>query len=232
MNIFQYGKNRYEYELIKENRKTLSLTVKPDLRTTLKCPINASAERIENFLRRKWSWLEKQLNYFRKHQKPESKKEFISGESIWYLGRQYKILVKSSLKNSISLDKKHFYIHSKYPVDETISNRLIVNTWIRSKRKDVFNNRFQEMKTRFDYKMTPKLVIRDMDKRWGSFISESKIVLNPKLIHVSTECIDYVIVHELCHVKYKNHSKKYYEFLSEKFPNWERVKSKLELSTT
>ena len=64
MNIFQYGKNRYEYELIKENRKTLSLTVKPDLRTTLKCPINASAERIENFLRRKWTWLEKQLNYF------------------------------------------------------------------------------------------------------------------------------------------------------------------------
>ena len=97
---------------------------------------------------------------------------------------------------------------------------------------DTFRGRekVQEMKTRFQYNKMPTLIIRDMSKRWGSFISESKIVLNPKLIHVSTECIDYVIVHELCHIKYKNHSKQYFEYLSEKLPLWEIIKEKLELS--
>ena len=105
----------------------------------------------------------------------------------------------------------------------------LITQWYDQKREQVFTDRFEEMQKRFDYKSIPLLVIRDMKKRWGSFVNKDKIILNPKLIHVSKDCIDYVIVHELCHMRYKNHDKKFFGFLDEKYPKWERVKEKLEL---
>ena len=85
------------------------------------------------------------------------------------------------------------------------------------------------MLKKFDYKNIPRLEIRNMKKRWGSFLNKDKIFLNPKLIHVSKDCIDYVIIHELCHIKYKNHDKKFFNLLKDKYPKWKRVKDKLEL---
>ncbi len=75
----------------------------------------------------------------------------------------------------------------------------------------------------------PTLAVRDMKRRWGSFLNKEKILLNPRLIHVSKDCIDYVVVHELCHMRYKNHDKKFFGFLDEKYPKWEKVKEKLEV---
>ena len=68
-----------------------------------------------------------------------------------------------------------------------------------------------------------------MNKRWGSFLTKKQIILNPRLIQASTDCIDYVITHELCHMKHKKHNSQYYSFLSSKYPNWQNIKEKLEL---
>ena len=68
-----------------------------------------------------------------------------------------------------------------------------------------------------------------MRRRWGSILKQKKVLLNPKLIHASKDCIDYVITHELCHRKYKNHDKRFYKYLQEKYPRWEKVKDKLEI---
>jgi predicted metal-dependent hydrolase len=85
------------------------------------------------------------------------------------------------------------------------------------------------MLDKFDYKNPPVLGIREMKRRWGSFLKENKIFLNPKLIKMPKECIDYVIVHELCHLKYKNHNTKFFELFHKKYPNWKKVKDKLEI---
>lgn len=75
----------------------------------------------------------------------------------------------------------------------------------------------------------PKIQIRRMNKRWGSYTSNNKIFLNPLLIYTSKKCIDYVITYELCHVKYRKHNKNFYKLLNNKYPNWEKMKEKLEL---
>ena len=72
------------------------------------------------------------------------------------------------------------------------------------------------------------MVIKKMEKRWGSFIRGKSIILNPLLIHASKDCIDYVITHELCHVKYRGHNKAFYRLLDAKYPHWEAIKEKLE----
>ena len=86
------------------------------------------------------------------------------------------------------------------------------------------------MLSKFNYGNTPDLKIREMKKRWGSYLNKNKILLNPKLISMPKECIDYVITHELCHLKYKNHDKRFLELFNKKFSNWKTVKDKLEIT--
>src|SRR3989338_239177 len=226
---FVFGKYVYCYALIKQERKTLSLTVAPDLQIFVKCPYKATDERIELFLKKKWVWLEKQLNFFKKFQRKMYKKEYLSGEGVLYLGRQYKLIVKKSDCDRVQVLKGQVVVHVTKKVDDGEVTKKMLNEWFRDRMQNVFAERYKEMIKRFDYKKFPTIQIREMQKRWGSFLKDEKIFLNPRLIHVSKECIDYVIVHELCHVKYKNHNKKFFDHLNEKHPKWELIKERLEL---
>lgn len=228
MKEFIFGTFIYEYQLIKQDRKTLSLTVTPDLRIILKCPVQTDSERIEVFLQKKWFWLEKQLSFFKKYQRKIYEKEYVSGEGYLYLGRQYKLVVRRGKEDSVSLTRGQLIVYTTKDVTNGRHNKKLVDEWFTNKSTTIFEERFAEMLTRFEYKQLPCVSIREMKKRWGSFLNKDKIFLNPKLIHTPKECIDYVIVHELCHLKYKNHNSNFWKFLEEKYPKWERVKDKLE----
>ena len=82
MKEFIFGSYIYNYELIKQTRRTMSLTVTPDLRIVLKCPENTTKEKIDHFLQKKWFWLEKQLSFFKKYQRKTYKREYISGRKL------------------------------------------------------------------------------------------------------------------------------------------------------
>jgi predicted metal-dependent hydrolase len=232
MKEFIFGTFIYEYQLIKQDRKTLSLTVTPDLRIILKCPVQTDSERIEAFLQKKWFWLEKQLSFFKKYQRKIYEKEYVSGEGYLYLGRQYKLVVRRGKEDSVSLTRGQLIVHTTRDVTNGRHNKKLIDEWFTNKSTTIFEERFAEMLTRFEYKQLPRLSIREMKKRWGSFLNKDKIFLNPKLIHTSKDCIDYVIVHELCHLRYKNHNTKFWQLLDEKYPKWEKVKERLEVTGT
>lgn len=229
MENFIFGSFQYEYELFKQKRKTLSLTIRPDLKIILKCPIDASAERVEIFLRRKWFWLEKQLSFFKKYQRKKYKKEYVSGESFLYLGRQYRLLVKKSEENRVALTRGKIIIYSQNNVYDGGYNKKLLDGWYHVKMENIFTERISAVAVNFGYKQQSALIIKKMDKRWGSFLKSNKIILNPKLICASKDCIDYVVTHELCHSKYKNHDKKFFDLLEKKYPNWQKTKEKLEM---
>lgn len=105
ISTFKYGKYSYEYYLVFQDRKTIALTVQPSLNIILKCPIGYDVDKIDKFLKRKWLWLEKQVQYFKKYKKKVAQKEYVSGESFLYLGRQYKLLVKSGETPQVKLEK-------------------------------------------------------------------------------------------------------------------------------
>ncbi len=229
MKKFIFGTFIYEYLLIKQDRKTLSLTITPDLKIILKCPNNATEEKIEAFLKRKWFWLEKQLSFFKKYQRKVYEKEYVSGEGYLYLGRQYKLSVKRGKKDCVALTKGTLVVTTTKPVFNVRHNKKLINNWFNEKTNLIFQERFSLMLLKFDYKNTPKLFIREMRRRWGSFLNKDKIILNPRLIYTSKECIDYVIVHELCHLKYKNHNKRFWKLFNKKYPKWQKIKEKLEM---
>jgi predicted metal-dependent hydrolase len=229
MRKFVYGTFVYEYELIRQDRKSLSLTVSPNLRISLKCPHDASDERIEIFLRKKWFWLEKKLSLFKRYQRKIYIKEYVSGEGFLYLGRQYKLLIKRANEERIILLKGQMLLRTVNKVTNTSCNKRLLDNWYQKRRFKVFQERFQIISEKFESPQNIDLIIRDMKKRWGSYTNTNKILLNPKLIHTSSNCIDYVITHELCHIKFKNHDKNFYNLLQEKYPKWEKVKNKLEM---
>ena len=229
MKKFIYGSFVYEYALVREKRKTLSLTVMPDMSIFLKSPQEADLERIEKFLKNKWFWLQKQLNFFKKFQKKIYKKEYISGESFLYLGRQYQLIVKKSKEDRVVLQNGKLIFFTTQLVSDGSHTRVYLEAWYRKKIREVFRARYAEVCKNFNYDQKLRMKIKKMQKRWGSYVRNRNIILNPLLIHASKDCIDYVITHELCHMKYENHDENFYRLLSSKYPGWEKVKEKLEM---
>lgn len=226
---FVFGSLSYRYELFRQERKTLSLSVFPDFAIVVKCPASADSERVEAFLRRKWFWLEKQLRFFRKYQRRIIRKEYLSGESFLYLGKQYALAVRAGGADTISLLRGTLLVQTVKSVADGNHTRRLLDTWYQEKIEKVFCGRYEEMKRRFDYSLPPRLAVKEMKNRWGSFSARThRITLNPKLICSPKECIEYVIVHELCHVRHRNHGKNFYALLDQKYPNWAKTKEKLE----
>jgi predicted metal-dependent hydrolase len=226
---FTYGTHSYDYYLIRQDRKTVSLTVQPTLNIILKCPKNYTENKIETFLKRKWYWMEKQIKELRRLQRSNTKKEYVSGESFIYLGRQYQLIVRKGESDSVGLAKGRILLNTTMDVRNKAHNEKLIEKWYAEHGEKVFKERYKVVLKKFDYDFTPELQVRKMSKRWGSFLAKKKVLLNPELIKASKECIDYVITHELCHMKHHDHSTAYYRFLNSKFPNWEKAKEALEL---
>jgi len=225
---FKYGKYSYKYFLVRQDRKTISLTVQPNLKIILKCPIKYDQEKIDKFLRRKWLWMEKQISYFKKFQRKYGKKEYISGESFLYLGRQYMLIVKKSKEDGVILDHGKIKLSTTKEVSNGRYNKKILEKWYDQRAVFIFNNQYRKVFKKFDYDFAPTLTMRKMNKRWGSFLTAKKIIINPKLILASKDCIDYVMTHELCHMMHRKHDRKFYDLLELKINNWKQLKDKLE----
>lgn len=223
-----FGKHKKEYTLVRKKRSTISVTVKPDLRIIVSCPEHAVKEKIEGFLRKKWRWIDEQIAFFKKYEKKIYKKEYVSGESFYYLGRQYQLVVKKDTEDKVMISQGKLLVSTSQNKDNRLHIKLLIDMWYKQRAKEVFREHFDELYAVFGYKKTVLLRIASMKRKWGSF-KGATVTLNPLLIQASKDAIDYVITHELCHVRYKNHDKKFWAFMDEMYPGWEKVKEKLEV---
>ncbi|MEA3249639.1 MAG: SprT family zinc-dependent metalloprotease [Patescibacteria group bacterium] len=225
---FKYGRLRFEYELMRRERKTMGLTVRPDSSIVVKCPLEIEQKDVDAFLRRKWAWLNRQLNFFERGRKIRLVQEYVSGESFLYLGRQYMLKVKRGRVEGVKLNPGRILLFTNQSVRDGQHNRQMLSRWYRKRAVIIFAERLQVGADRFKLKQLPDLHIKKMNRRWGSYL-RGKVILNPALIRASKDCIDYVIAHELCHTQHKRHDKPFYNSLDRMYPGWQKVKEKLEL---
>lgn len=215
-------------KIIKEKRKSLVVEVYPNFSVVIKSPEQAKDFEIRDFIKRKTPWIEKQINYFKQFNMPEDK-IYESGSSALYLGRQYQVIIeKSLLRNIVKVFNNKIYILTPLPQKLDEINQVF-SDWMVKRAEVVFNERLKICMKAFPELEMPSLKIRKLNKRWGSYLKKHEIVLNPALIKASKHAIDYVIYHELCHAYYPNHTEEFYNLLSLKMPNWEKVKEKMEL---
>lgn len=228
----QYGTREIVFNLTYSDRETLEIAVFPDQTVWVTAPRHAEEEEIKQKVLKRSRWIVKQKRYFNRFDLPNDQFEYISGETHRYLGRQYRlkvIQIERSERESVKLKGPFIRIRT-HRKDHPVHTKQLLIHWYREHAAQKFTVRFKlclQNLEKYDIPR-PELQLYRMEKRWGSYTTSGKILLNPDLVKHPTYCIDYVIIHELCHTKYPNHDKAFYQLLSKVLPDWQRRKHKLE----
>lgn len=224
-----YGTTIIEYDLKYSERKTLGIKVHPDSKVDVVAPNDSPENKIKQKVKSKAHWILKQQEYFISFRPLTPPRKYISGETHLYLGKQYRLKINQSKAKSVKLIGGNLIINTFDKRDkEKIKNQL--NNWYEAKAKKHLVEAFNKWISIYpkDKLKDPILELKWMKKRWGSCNLRGKINLNIELIKAPKTCIEYVTVHEICHLSYLNHSKDFYKLLDQKYPTWRKVKNKLE----
>ena len=216
------------YELYYTDRKTLGIKVYPDTSVKVFAPIDTDLPIIEQHLKAKRKWIEKQQRSFQSYLPATPARQYIGGESFLYLGKQYMLKIEPSTAEEVKLYQGRLVVKTLNP-DATHIKKLL-QQWYIARATILFNKLFEEqfyLFKRFGLEK-PILQIKKMEKRWGSCTPQQKIILTPELIKAPVVCINYVILHELCHLVHHNHSKAFYRLLENFMPDWQKYKQLLE----
>jgi len=227
-NSISYGTTKIAYSIEFRDRKTMAIEVHPDSSVLVVAPIDSTPEKIQAKVEKRASWIAKQQRFFNKRPDKAYTHEWVSGENIFYLGRQYRLKISEGKSDAKLMGK---YLHISVPNKKNKSQiETLVNAWYLSHARTKLEERiktFEPMLKREGLEMN-SLIIRKLEKRWGSCTPKRNIVINADLIKTPIHCIDYVIIHELCHLKHHNHGPEFWSLLNKYCPNWSKLKDKLE----
>ncbi|WP_459827725.1 M48 family metallopeptidase [Campylobacter concisus] len=214
-----------EVKIIKKEVKNITLKVRPNGEVILTAPKTASDEHIKFIITKRAKWIVQKRAFFSSFK--TSKKEYVSGEDFKYLGRSYRLKVVQSKEERVKLQCGYLELFVKDKSDIKRKEKLVYE-WYHEKAMLYFFNILQEFNkiVKQDIK---SVKIRQMKTRWGSCNPyKSYINLNIELIKKPRVCIEYVVFHELAHLLYPNHSKKFYDYLTLYMPDWQKRKEILE----
>ena len=214
-----------DVKIIKKDVKNITLKVRPNGEAILTAPNSASDEHIKFIMQKRAKWIAQKRAFFASFKMPQ--KEYVSGEDFRYLGRSYRLKVMQSKEERVKLQRGYLELFVKDKSDLKQRENLIYE-WYHEKAMIYFFNILQEFNkiVKQDIK---SVKIRQMKTRWGSCNPyKSYINLNIELIKKPKACIEYVVFHELAHLLYPDHSKKFYDYLSLYMPDWQKRKENLE----
>ncbi len=210
------------------DRKRLSLSVHPDRSVTAIAPAGRSVDEVIAHLHRRRKWIIRQRRHFEQYLPAPEPRRYVSGETHLYLGRQYRLRVQKAERTEVKLSGGYFQVGTPAP-DNPRKVATALNGWYRSRAERVFREQIERLlETAPSLRpRTLRFQIRTMKRAWGTCSPLGTISLNLELIKAPRHCIDYVIVHELCHLKIHNHSPAFYRLLSRHMPDWKERKARL-----
>jgi predicted metal-dependent hydrolase len=228
--VLHYGGQRIPFCVAYRRRKHLAISVLPDLRVEVVAPAGAALDAILPRVEKRAGWIARQLRFFEQYQPTQPKPSYVSGETHLYLGRQYRLKVAEGAPESVKLIGRFFRVALRTPSDDG-RVRDLLDRWYREHAARVFDLRLVgclEAAAPLGLAGLPRIMVRRMAKRWGSCTRSGNVILNLDLVKAPVHCIDYVIVHELCHLKVPNHGAAFYGLLARCLPDWEARKKRLE----
>lgn len=226
----RYGSTAIHYNLSYDRRRTLAITVEPDLSVTVKAPEDSPLAEIEAKLHKRAPWILKQQRELERYLPHLPPRQYVSGETHRHLGRQYRLKVVENAREGIKLGRSYIYVHAQ---DKAATEHIkhLLHDWYRAQAKQIFAERLAACYPKVEHLgvVYPDLAVRVMKSRWGSTSPAGRVSLNVKLVQVPKAYIDYVVFHELCHLKEPNHSPRYYELLDRVLPDWRHRRQKLNM---
>lgn len=227
----EYGSHRIDFSVTHVERTTLDIAVTPAGAVEVRAPIEASAERIADRVRRRARWILAQQRYFSQFGPRTTERRWVPGETHLYLGKQYRVRIGDPAASARRVRlSRGFLLIDGVAFEDSASIERAVRAWYRTRAAAVFARRLELCATRFEgSSVTPTSVrLRTMRTRWGSMSASGCLTLNPDLVRASNTAIDYVITHELAHRIIAHHGREFWELLAAVMPDHATRKLHLE----
>lgn len=229
--FIDYGEERIGFSIrfIQRPIRGIAIHVHPDGSVQVDAPEGATTSEVRTAVRRRARWIWQRLVEYSARTKHVLSRDYVSGESHFYLGKRYmlKVLVDKSGQQGVKLLRGRLEVTSRSKDHEKI--RTLLDRWYRQRAEEVFARRVSECASNIRWlNEPPSFRLLNMRTQWGSCSPKGELLLNPQLVKASRNCVDYVIFHELCHLKEHNHSPHYYRLLSGLLPDWEQRKTELD----
>ena len=199
---FAYGDEVIEFEVnakLGDNSK-ISIKVTPDCKVQVFTPLDIEYTQLMHAVKKRSRWIYQQLCVFREQTQLITPRQYVSGESHYYLGKQYQLKVIESTEEIQGVKLLRGKLQVTLRKKETNKVKDLLAQWYRVRAKEVFAKRITSMIDQALWvSTTPNLRLLNMQTQWGNCSPTGMLTLNPYLVKAPTQCIDYVILHELCH---------------------------------
>jgi predicted metal-dependent hydrolase len=232
MRHIQYGNRKISFRIERSNRrKTLGIYISPKSDVVVRSPRFLEVDKILEIVKKRARWIIEKQELVKNHGDMGSAKEFVSGESFPYLGKQYRL----KLIKSVSKEEKCKLINGRFLVEVNweLKGQGIKRT-VRKTLMDWYLRRAEEkipervkLYARQIGKWPERVEIKNHKRQWGSCSHKGIVRFNWKIIMVPVTILDYVIVHELCHLIYQHHSSQFWQKVQTIVPDYAKRRDKL-----
>lgn len=213
-----------EFTVEYRKRKTLSIKITPPDNIVVISPIGVSEDKIKEIVKKKGKWIVKKLDELKDIDYQSLNKEFKNDETFMYLGKNYtlKIVINRDLKTPIiKLHENNLILYTSKS-EKTILKKAL-ELFYREKCTERIIERVNYYKNIID-KEPRNFKVKEQKKRWGSCTSRGDIYFNWRIIMAPPDIVDYIVVHEMCHLIHLNHSKEFWNLVKIIIPNYEENK--------
>lgn len=233
--LFFYGNAQIPYtverkEMAPDNPRKVTIQVLPDGLVIVSAPSDAANSAIHSAVMKRAKWIHENLQAINKLKEYVQPRNYVSGEMQFYLGRRYALKVIQGTEATVKMHRGLLMVSvPNTQRDKPEKVKSLLREWYRTRAHHVFTERLEQLTPQLPWvKTIPEYRILSMKKQWGSCSYNGALVLNPHLVKAPKDCIDYVILHELCHIKEHNHSERFYNLLNRVKPDWKATKCQLD----
>ena len=207
-------------------KKTVAVTVDPAGSVLVVAPQRLASARLDTIVTRKAAWIAQQLRHLEAHSPPPAPREFVSGESVLYLGRHYRLKVHPHETGKARLRGGWLHVPAPAGAQRTAHVRATLVSWFRRHAVARLPERVEAWRAKAG--VAPRgVVVADQRKRWGSCDQRGTIRLNWRIIQAPMRLVDYVVVHELMHLRHRGHGRDYWQAVGRVMPDYDRRREDL-----
>lgn len=223
--LIDFGTTSILYKIeYRKYRRHLAIEVHPDLTVRVLAPTRASKQKIQDIVKKKAPWILKKIVWFDQMRQFTAPKEYVNGETFLYLGRQYRLAIHNGV-NTGSVRLNEGYLEVAVPFQDNDQDcRHIIQAAIIEWYRDHADQKIDGIVNHYAKVLelsAPHYKLKIMAKRWGSCTQNNNLNFNMKIIMAPTNQIEYVVAHELCHIRHKNHSARFWKHLRQIMPDYE-----------
>lgn len=223
-----YGGDTISYEVrLLPSRRTLAIEVHPDSRVVVRAPLDCPATVIAARMQKRAGWISRKLAEFERYRPRTPPRQYINGESQLYLGRQYRLKLMPGEATGVKLFRGRLLVSLPGKADPA-SVKALLHRWYLDRARTVCSDVLVASLRRFNGIERPRLIVRSMATRWGSLSPAGTMTLNVDLVRAPRACIEYVVIHELCHTRHRDHDARFFTLLGQVMPDWTQRKQRLE----